>query len=157
MFNGARNLTCQTLWLLFLFQYKSVSKPCITNTPSGYNDLFSSWSSESWSPFSPSGLDLEDFIVYIILVSLTFCVKQFIDFGFQVSLWNLEFVVGQTQGWPGCRVYSFTNGEIKVNVTKQMMIVPNKKSLLPWKCRIGYWDICSKKTTSQGTKLPCSM
>ena len=40
--NSARCLTCQTLWLLFLFQYERVSKPCMTNALSGYNDLFSS-------------------------------------------------------------------------------------------------------------------
>ena len=41
MFNSARCLTHQTLWLLFLFLYERVSKPCMTNAQSGYNDLFS--------------------------------------------------------------------------------------------------------------------
>ena len=39
---GARRLTCQTRWLLFLFQYERVSKPCMINAHSGHNDLFSS-------------------------------------------------------------------------------------------------------------------
>ena len=44
---------------------------------------------ESWFPFSQSGLDLEEFIVeVIILVLLSFCVKEFIDFRFQISIWN---------------------------------------------------------------------
>ena len=41
-FNGARCLTCQTLWLLVLFQYKRVSEPCMTNAQLGYYELFSS-------------------------------------------------------------------------------------------------------------------
>ena len=30
VFNGARCLTHQTLWLLYQFQYEIVSKPCMT-------------------------------------------------------------------------------------------------------------------------------
>ena len=48
MFNCASCLTRQTLCLWFLFQYESVSKPCMTNAQSGYNDLFSSRCSKSW-------------------------------------------------------------------------------------------------------------
>ena len=70
VFNGARHLTCQTLWLLFLLQYERVSKPCITNVQLGYYDLFSSWFSESWFPFSQNGLDLEEFIVDVIIPAL---------------------------------------------------------------------------------------
>ena len=67
----------------------------MTNVQSGYNDLLSFWFSEIWSPFSQSGLDLEEFIVDVIIpVFLPFCVKQFVDFGFQVSKWNTEFVGG---------------------------------------------------------------
>ena len=57
VFNGARRLTCQTLWLLFLFQYVRINKFCMINTQSGYNDLFSSCFSLSQSPFSQSGVD----------------------------------------------------------------------------------------------------
>ena len=61
---------------------------------SRYSDLFSSQFSKSWSPFSLSGLDLEEFVVDVIIPALLlFCVKKFIDFEFQVSIWNLEFVV----------------------------------------------------------------
>ena len=87
MFNSARHLTCQTLWLLFLFQYERVSKSCMTNVQSKYYDLFSSWFSESWSSFYQSGLDIEVFIVGVIIPALLpFCVKECIDFGFQVSI-----------------------------------------------------------------------
>ena len=55
VFNRASCLTRQTLWLWFLFLYESVSKPCMTNAQSGYNDLFSSRCSKSWSPFSQGG------------------------------------------------------------------------------------------------------
>ena len=49
----------------------------MTNLRSGYNDLFSSWFSQSWSPFSQIGLDLEEFIVDVIVPSLLpFCVKE---------------------------------------------------------------------------------
>ena len=47
-------------------------------------------------PFSLSGLYLEEFIVGVIIPALLpFCVKEFIDFGFQVSIWNPELVEGQ--------------------------------------------------------------
>ena len=63
----------------------------MTNVQSGYYYLFS----ESWSPFSQSELNLEEFIVDVIIPALLpFCVKEFIDFGFQVSIWNPEFVEG---------------------------------------------------------------
>ena len=98
VFNGARRLTRQTLWLLFLFQYEKVSKLCMTNSQSGYFDLFSSWFSKSWSPFFQSGLGLEEFIVDVIIPALLpFCVKEFIDFGFQVSIWNPEYVGSRFQ------------------------------------------------------------
>ena len=65
----------------------------MTNAQSGYNDLFSSLFSQSRSPFSQSGLDLDKFIVYVIIPAfLPFCVKEFIDLRFQVSIWNPEFV-----------------------------------------------------------------
>ena len=68
----------------------------MTNTQSGYYNLFFSWFSEGSSLFSQNGLDLKAFIVgVIILVLLPFCVKEFIDFGFQVSIWNPDIVGGQ--------------------------------------------------------------
>ena len=70
MFNSARRLPCQTLWLLFLFQYERVSKPCMTNLQ----------------------LDLEEFIVDIIPAALPFCINNFVAFEFQVSMCNPEFV-----------------------------------------------------------------
>ena len=63
VFNRACYLTGQTLWLWFLFQDENVSKSCMTNAQSEYNDFFSSWFSKSWSPFSQGGLDLEEFIM----------------------------------------------------------------------------------------------
>ena len=95
VFNGARRLTCQTLWLWFLFHYEKVSMLYETNVQSGYNDLFSSWFYQSSFPFSQSELDLKEFIVGVIIPALLpFCVNEFIDFGFQVSIWNPEFVRG---------------------------------------------------------------
>ena len=74
MFNGARHLPCQTLWLLFLFQYERVSKPCMANLQ----------------------LDLEEFIVDIsIPAALPFCINNFVAFEFQVSMCNPEFVWSQ--------------------------------------------------------------
>ena len=61
MFNRLRRLTCRTLRWLFLFEYERVSEFCVANTQSRYNDLFLNWFSESWSPFSQSGLDLEEY------------------------------------------------------------------------------------------------
>ena len=86
MFNGADCLTCQTLWLLLLLGYKRVSKPCATNVHSGYSNLFSSWFSKSQSLFAQSGLDLEEFIVNVIIPELLpFYKKEFVDFGFQIQ------------------------------------------------------------------------
>ena len=43
-----------------------------------------------------SELGLEGFIVGVIIPALlAFSLKEFIDFGFQVSVWNPEFVRGQ--------------------------------------------------------------
>ena len=96
VFNDARCSTGQTLWLLSLYQHGRVSKSCMTNAQSGYYDILSSWFSESWSSFSQSGLDLKVFIVDVIIPALLpFCLKEFIDFAFQVSVWNPEFVRGQ--------------------------------------------------------------
>ena len=79
VFNSARRLTWRTLWLFFLFQNERVSKFCVTNAQSGYNDLLSSWFSESWSPFFKSGLDLEEFIVDVIIPALLpFCEMEFV-------------------------------------------------------------------------------
>ena len=89
VFNGERRLTCQTL-LLFLFGYKRVSKPCVTDTQSGYNDLFSSWFSESWSPFSQSGLDLEEFILDVIIPAL-FAWRNLLILGFRSVYGILKF------------------------------------------------------------------
>ena len=47
-------------------------------------------------PFSQSGLDLKEFIVGVIIPALLpFYMKEFIDFGLQVNVWNPEFVGGQ--------------------------------------------------------------
>ena len=68
----------------------------MTNVQSRYYDLFSPWYSEILSPFSQSGLDLKEYIVDVIISAmLLFFLKEFIDFGFQVSIWNAEFVGGQ--------------------------------------------------------------
>ena len=111
-------LTCQTLWLLFLFHYERVSKPCMTNAHSGYNDLFS-WFSESWSPFYQNGLYLEQFIEdVIILVLLPFCMNKFADFGFQVSIWNPELVRGQIPRpiWPPFPLTSLGIQHIRISL-----------------------------------------
>ena len=82
-------MTRQTLGLWFLFQYESVSKPCMTNAQSGYNDLFSSRCFKSWSPFSQGGLNLEEFIIDVHVPSLLpFFVKEFTDYRFQIGIWN---------------------------------------------------------------------
>ena len=61
----------------------------MTNVQSGYNDLFSSQCSKSWSPFSQSGLNLEEFIMDVHVPSLLpFCVKEFTDCRFQIGIWN---------------------------------------------------------------------
>ena len=95
VFNGARRLICQTLWLLFLFQYERVNKLCMTNAQARYYELFSSCFSESWYLFSQNWLDLEELIVDVISALLPFCVKEFVDFVFQVSIRISEFIGGQ--------------------------------------------------------------
>ena len=55
----------------------------MTNAQSGYNDSFSSRCSKSWSPFSQSGLNLEEFIIDVHVPSLLpFLVKEFTDYRF---------------------------------------------------------------------------
>ena len=76
MFNGVRCLACQTLLCLFLFEYKRMSETYVANPQSRYNDLVLSWFSEIWSPFSQSGLYLEEFVVNVIPVLLPFCKKE---------------------------------------------------------------------------------
>ena len=89
MLNDASCQTRQTLWLWFLFQYESVSKPGMTNAQSGYNDLFSSRCSKSWSPLSQCGQNLEEFIIDIHVPSLLpFFVKGITDYRFQIGIWN---------------------------------------------------------------------
>ena len=96
MFNGVRCLACQTLWWLSLLEYKRMSETCVANLQSRYNDLFLSWFSEGWSPFSQSGLYLEEFVVYVVIPALLpFCKKEFIDLGFQVSIQNGDMVGAQ--------------------------------------------------------------
>ena len=46
------------------------------------------------APFSQSGLEMKEFIVDVIPALLPFCMKEFIDFGFQVSIQNPEIVGG---------------------------------------------------------------
>ena len=103
--------------VLFLFQYERVYKPCMTNAQSGYNGLFSSWFSENWSLFSQRGLDLEEFIVDVIIPALlSFWIKEFVDFGFQVSIRNLEFVGDQIYVRFGCQVFSFISFHFNVSI-----------------------------------------
>ena len=45
----------------------------------------------------------------IILVLLPFSLKEFIDFGFQVSIWNLEFARGQILDWFVYQICSFNS------------------------------------------------
>ena len=94
MFNHASCLTRQTLWLWFLFQYKSMSKPCMTNVQSGYNDLFSSRGSKSWSPFSQRGLNLVEFIIDVHVPSLMpFLWRNLLIIGFK-SVYVMEIALG---------------------------------------------------------------
>ena len=61
----------------------------MTNAQSGYNDLFSSRCSKSWSPFSQGGLNFEEFIMDVFVPSLLpFYVKEFTDYRFQIGIWN---------------------------------------------------------------------
>ena len=61
----------------------------MTNAQSGYNDLFSSRCSKSWSPFLQGGLNLEEFIIDVHVLSLLpFFVKEFTDYRFQIGIWN---------------------------------------------------------------------
>ena len=94
VFNGASCLTGQTLWLRFLFQYERLSKPCMTNAQSGYNDLFSSWFLSKLVSTLPR---LAEFgrvysrcycsIVFAILYEGIYCL-------YQVSIWNPGFIGG---------------------------------------------------------------
>ena len=78
-------------WMWFLFQYERVSQPWMTNAQSEYNDLFSYRCSKSWSTFSQSGLNLEEFIMDVHVSSLlSFFVKEFTDYRFQIGIWNGE-------------------------------------------------------------------
>ena len=87
VFNCSSCLIHQTLWLWFLLQYKSVRKPCMTNAQLGYNDLFSSQCSKSWSPFSKGGLNLEEFIMDVhVPLLLPFFMKEFTE-----KTWELIF------------------------------------------------------------------
>ena len=73
-----------------------MSETCVANPQSRYNDLFLSWFSQAWSPFSQSGLNLEVFVVNVVIPALLpFCKKEFIDLGFQVSLRNDDIVKAQ--------------------------------------------------------------
>ena len=68
----------------------------MNNVQLEYYDMFSFWFSVRFSSFSKSGLDLEEFIVDVIIPALLpFCMKEFIDFGFQVSVWNPKIVRSQ--------------------------------------------------------------
>ena len=61
----------------------------MTNEQSGYNDLFASRCSESWSPFSQGGLNLEEFIMDVhVPLLLPFLVKEFTDCRFHIGIWN---------------------------------------------------------------------
>ena len=73
---------------------------------SGYYDLFS-WFSDSWSLFTESVLDLEEFILYVIIPALLpFCVKEFVNFEFQVSIWDPEYIGGGVRSKPDLVVES---------------------------------------------------
>ena len=57
------------------------------------NNLFSSWFSRCWSPLSKGGLNLEEFIVdFIAPLLLLFCVEEFINCWFQVSISDPRFI-----------------------------------------------------------------
>ena len=77
------------LWLCFCI--------CLYMYTLSIQHLFSSWFSESWSPFFQSGLGLEVFILDVIPALWPFCMKEFVDFGSLVNIRNLKFVGGQTQ------------------------------------------------------------
>ena len=110
-------LTMQGVWLvknygycscLSIKEWVSIVRSTHNRDLVTYSDLFSSWFSESRFPFFQSGLDLEKFIVDVIIPGLLpFCVNEFIYIEFQVSVWNLKFVGGQIFGRFGCRVCSF--------------------------------------------------
>ena len=54
--------------------------------------------------FSQSGFDPEEFIVDVVIPALLpVCMKESINFRFQFSIWNFEFV----RGWVDCPVDSF--------------------------------------------------
>ena len=61
-----------------------------------YCDEFLFGFSESLSPISQSEFDQEAFIVVVIIpASLPFCTEESVNFGFQASVQNFEFVEGQ--------------------------------------------------------------
>ena len=94
VFNRASCLTHQTLWLWFLFQYESESKPCMTNSQSGYNDLFSSRCSKSWSPFSQGELNLEEFLwMFMSHRCCHFLWRNLLIIGFK-SVYGMEITLG---------------------------------------------------------------
>ena len=89
MLNGVKRLACQTLWWLFLLEDERVGESCMIYMQSGYNDLFHS----CWSPFSQSGIDLEELIINAIIPALLpFCNKEPIYLWFQVSIWDAGIV-----------------------------------------------------------------
>ena len=75
IFSGVRCLTGETqvkhCGCTSCLSIKERVKPRVTNSQSGYNDLLFSWFSESWSPFSENGLDLEEFVVDVIISVLS--------------------------------------------------------------------------------------
>ena len=73
-----------------------MGESCMTYMQSGYNDLFHSGFSKCWSPFSQSGLDLEELIINAIIPALLpFCNKESIYLWFQVGIWDAGIVRAQ--------------------------------------------------------------
>ena len=71
-----------------------MSESCVANPQWGYIDLFLSWFSESSSPFSQSGLYLEEFVFNVVILPLLpFCKKYFIYLGLKLE-YGMEILSG---------------------------------------------------------------
>ena len=71
------------MWLILLFEYKLINKSFLTNTQWEYCNLFLFGLSESRCPFPLGGFYQEDFIVYVVLLTLqSILIEKFVDFRF---------------------------------------------------------------------------
>ena len=95
MFDGAGRLACRKLRLLFLPEYERMLKSRVTNTQSCYCHLFSSRFSESWSPFSKNGLNLEEFVMEAFYpnVCCHFLWRKLLILGFK-SVYGMFYLFG---------------------------------------------------------------